>query len=65
VGGAHRREGFRKGGSGTTACGRCEPESSDQAITINDLTRDMNKAVSAKSTPERRSDMAKSIQINR
>ena len=39
-------------------------KSGDQPITIKDLTRDMNKAVSAKFTPERRGDVAKSIQIN-
>jgi hypothetical protein len=56
---------FRSSRSGTAACGRCEPESGDQAITIKDLSRDMNKAASVKFTPERCGDMAKSIQINR
>jgi hypothetical protein len=37
--------------------------SGDQAITIEELMRDMNKAVSVKFTPERRGDVAQSIQI--
>jgi hypothetical protein len=38
-------------------------KSGDQTITIKDLTRDMNKTVSVKFTPERRGDVAKAIQI--
>jgi hypothetical protein len=39
-------------------------KSGDQAIDINDLTRDINKAVSVKFIPGRRGDVAKSIQIS-
>jgi hypothetical protein len=39
-------------------------ESGDQGITLKDLTRDMNKTVRVTFTPERRGDVAKSIQTN-
>jgi hypothetical protein len=39
-------------------------KSGDRGITLKDLTRDMNKTVSVTFTPERRGDVAKSIQIS-
>lgn len=39
-------------------------KSGEQAITFEDLTRDMNKTVSVRFTPDRSGDVAKSIQIN-
>ncbi|MBZ5619168.1 MAG: hypothetical protein LAQ69_10675 [Acidobacteriia bacterium] len=38
-------------------------KSGDQVVTLNDLTQDVNKTVSVRFTPERRGDVAKSIQI--
>jgi len=38
-------------------------KSGAQAITLKDLTQDLNKAVLVQFTPERRGDVAKSIQI--
>jgi hypothetical protein len=40
-------------------------QSGDQKITLKDLTRDKDKTVSVKFTPERRGDVARSIRINR
>ena len=39
-------------------------KSGDRVITLKDLTRDTNKTVSVTFKPERRGDVAKSIQIN-
>jgi hypothetical protein len=39
-------------------------KSGDRSLTLKDLIRDMNKTVSVTFTPERRGDVAKSIQIN-
>ena len=38
-------------------------KSGDRAVTLEDLTQDMNRSVSVKYTPERRGDMANSIRI--
>lgn len=38
-------------------------KSGDQAITLNQLTGDTDKSVSVRFTPERRGDVARSIQI--
>ncbi|MGO9257206.1 MAG: hypothetical protein ACLQU1_13010 [Bryobacteraceae bacterium] len=42
---------------------RTRIKSGDRAITLKELTGDMNKAVSVKFTPERRGDVARSIEI--
>lgn len=39
-------------------------QSGGQALTIKDLTNDVNKDVSVKFVPERRGDVAKTIQLN-
>ena len=39
-------------------------KSGDRDLTLKDLTRDVNKTVSVKFTPERRGDVVRSIQIN-
>ena len=39
-------------------------KSDDGAITVKDLTQDMNKTVTVTFTPERRGDVATSIQVN-
>ena len=39
-------------------------KSGNQALTLKELTQDSNKTVSVKFTPERRGDVAKSIQIS-
>ena len=39
-------------------------KSGARGLTLNDLTRDMNKTVSITFTPERRGDVAKSVQIS-
>jgi hypothetical protein len=39
-------------------------KSGNQALTLKDLTQDKNKTVSVRFTPERRGDVAKSIQIS-
>lgn len=39
-------------------------QSGGQTITLKDLTRDTDKTVSVKFTPERRGDVARSIQIS-
>jgi len=36
----------------------------DQAIALKDLTREMNRTVSVRFNPERRGDVATSIQVN-
>ena len=42
---------------------RTRIKSGDQAITLNQLTGDTDKSVSVRFTPERRGDVARSIQI--
>jgi len=43
---------------------RTRIQSGGQTIALKDLTRDTNKMVSVKFIPERRGDVAKSIQLN-
>jgi len=39
-------------------------KSGDQAVTLKDLTQDMNKTVTVRLVPERRGDVAQSIRIS-
>ena len=39
-------------------------KSGDQAVTLKDLTQDVNKTISVRFTPERRGDVANTIRIN-
>ena len=43
--------------------GKTRIKSGDQAVSLKELTQDTNKSVSVKFTPERRGDVARTIEI--